>query len=84
MAASSSLSIFLANPVPKINCNKQIGNMVSAFNQRSVKKLGAKYGSRTSRLIASGLSEIEPDLNEDPRNRWATPGVDAVCVVIHV
>ncbi|KAJ6721459.1 PHOTOSYNTHETIC NDH SUBUNIT OF SUBCOMPLEX B 5 CHLOROPLASTIC [Salix viminalis] len=77
MAASSSPSILLANPVPKISCNNQIGNKVSAFNQRSIRKLGGKYGSRTSRLIAAGLSEIEPDLNEDPRNRWATPGVDA-------
>lgn len=81
MAASSSLSILLANPVPKISCNNQIGNMVSAFNQRTIKKLVTKYGSRT-RLYAAGLSEIEPDLNEDPRDRWATPGVDAVCVVL--
>ncbi|KAG6759293.1 hypothetical protein POTOM_035767 [Populus tomentosa] len=73
MAASSSLSILLANPVPKISCNNQIGNMVSALNQRTIKKLGTKYGSRT-RLNAAGLSEIEPDLNEDPRDRWATPG----------
>lgn len=25
-----------------------------------------------------GLSEIEPDLNEDPVDRWATPGISPV------
>ncbi|XVF43874.1 hypothetical protein PTKIN_Ptkin02bG0075700 [Pterospermum kingtungense] len=33
------------------------------------------YRSRLTRLNAAGLSEIEPDLNEDPVDRWATNGV---------
>uniref|UniRef100_A0A175YJ13 Uncharacterized protein n=1 Tax=Daucus carota subsp. sativus TaxID=79200 RepID=A0A175YJ13_DAUCS len=28
------------------------------------------------RLNAAGLADIEPDLNEDPKDRWATNGVD--------
>ncbi|CAN0887157.1 hypothetical protein LINGRAHAP2_LOCUS15551 [Linum grandiflorum] len=30
----------------------------------------------SSRLRAAGLSEIEPDLNEDPVDIWRTPGID--------
>lgn len=30
----------------------------------------------STRLYAAGLSEIEPDLNEDPVDRWRTNGVD--------
>lgn len=31
----------------------------------------------STKLRAAGLTDIEPDLNEDPGDRWATNGVDA-------
>ena len=31
------------------------------------------------KLQAGGLTDIEPDLNEDPRDRWATNGIPQVC-----
>ncbi|KAK6161472.1 hypothetical protein DH2020_004853 [Rehmannia glutinosa] len=34
------------------------------------------YIKNSTRLFA-GLSEVEPDLNEDPKDRWATNGIDA-------
>lgn len=33
------------------------------------------------RLNAAGLADIEPDLNEDPKDRWATNGVDPVSIL---
>ncbi|XP_004288424.1 PREDICTED: uncharacterized protein LOC101294400 [Fragaria vesca subsp. vesca] len=41
--------------------------------------LGINYLSKTSftRLNAAGFAEIEPDLNEDPTDRWATNSVSA-------
>lgn len=33
---------------------------------------------RPTKLNRAGLSEIEPDLNEDPVDRWATNSVDPV------
>ncbi|PON40163.1 Photosynthetic NDH subunit of subcomplex B [Parasponia andersonii] len=37
--------------------------------------LGKRISSSSWRLNAAGLSEIEPDLNEDPVDRWATNSV---------
>lgn len=40
---------------------------------------GASYGRLSlKRLNAAGLADIEPDINEDPKDRWATNGVDPV------
>jgi len=76
MAVSSSLSILLANPVPKISSNQIDTARTRVLSQRTLnlyKNLGTRH--RLTRL-AAGLTRIEPDLNEDPVDRWATPGVD--------
>lgn len=40
-------------------------------------RISPKHSRMSStRLYAAGLSEIEPDLNEDPVDRWRTNGVD--------
>ncbi|OAY28034.1 photosynthetic NDH subunit of subcomplex B 5, chloroplastic [Manihot esculenta] len=77
MAVTSSLSVFLANSVPQFR-SYQVETRIRVLNQKTLRfyeRLGSRYSS--TRLNAAGLSEIEPDLNEDPIDRWATPGIDA-------
>ncbi|XP_065863185.1 photosynthetic NDH subunit of subcomplex B 5, chloroplastic [Euphorbia lathyris] len=77
MAVSSSLSVLLASPVPKITYS-EFKTTDRILNRKSVNvcnRLGCRYSS--TRLNAAGFTEIEPDLNEDPIDRWRTPGVDA-------
>uniref|UniRef100_A0A7C8YSJ9 Photosynthetic NDH subunit of subcomplex B 5, chloroplastic n=1 Tax=Opuntia streptacantha TaxID=393608 RepID=A0A7C8YSJ9_OPUST len=55
-------------------------NPISSFSSSSSIKLqnrSACYSiiRRSTKLRAAGLTDIEPDLNEDPRDRWATNGV---------
>ncbi|KAL9246203.1 hypothetical protein vseg_019768 [Gypsophila vaccaria] len=39
-------------------------------------RIGSRSGSgRRCTKLKAGLTDIEPDLNEDPKDRWATPGV---------
>ncbi|KDP40267.1 hypothetical protein JCGZ_02265 [Jatropha curcas] len=76
MAVSSSISVLLANPVPRI-CSCKIETGIRVLNHKTLKfyeRLGSRFNS--TRLNAAGLSEIEPDLNEDPVDRWATPSID--------
>ena len=87
MALCSSLPVLSFNPLPKI-IFKSSGISATAFSNRSIpgingisaaKLLGkSARGSRLRRLNAAGLSEIEPDLNEDPVDRWETNSVSAV------
>ncbi|OMO54746.1 hypothetical protein CCACVL1_27624 [Corchorus capsularis] len=78
------VSVVSINSVPKIS-SKKVENRVRVLNQRDVSsvhffKLVGSHGisrSRLTRLNAAGLSEIEPDLNEDPVDRWATNGVSS-------
>ncbi|KAL0388498.1 UNVERIFIED_CONTAM: Photosynthetic NDH subunit of subcomplex B 5, chloroplastic [Sesamum radiatum] len=37
---------------------------------------GVKFGKNSSTRLFAGLSEVEPDLNEDPKDRWGTNGID--------
>ncbi|XP_022974431.1 photosynthetic NDH subunit of subcomplex B 5, chloroplastic [Cucurbita pepo subsp. pepo] len=86
MALCSSLPVLSFNPLPKI-IFKSSGISATAFSNRSIpgingisaaKLLGkSARGSRLRRLNAAGLSEIEPDLNEDPVDRWETNSVSA-------
>uniref|UniRef100_A0A6P3ZMI3 photosynthetic NDH subunit of subcomplex B 5, chloroplastic n=1 Tax=Ziziphus jujuba TaxID=326968 RepID=A0A6P3ZMI3_ZIZJJ len=67
----SSPSIFLTHSVPKISSSNSLEPRITVSNRRSL-----DIGKRTwKRLKAAGLSEIEPDLNEDPVDRWATNSV---------
>ncbi|KAF2313928.1 hypothetical protein GH714_020660 [Hevea brasiliensis] len=76
MAVRSSLSVLVANPVPQFRSD-HFETRIGVLNKKTLKfyeRLGGRYSS--TRLNAAGLSEIEPDLNEDPIDRWATPGID--------
>ncbi|KAL5542097.1 hypothetical protein UlMin_009807 [Ulmus minor] len=77
---SSSLPLLSTNPIPKIS-SKSSESRVRVSNQIklgfSQSGLCRELGERTSstRLKAAGLSEIEPDLNEDPGEPWATNSI---------
>lgn len=83
MSVHPPLSAVSVNSVPKISC-KKLETRVNFLNQRGVcsvhnfKQLVGDRKYRLTRLNAAGLSEIEPDLNEDPVDRWATNGVSSV------
>uniref|UniRef100_A0A7N0TKE3 NAD(P)H dehydrogenase 18 n=1 Tax=Kalanchoe fedtschenkoi TaxID=63787 RepID=A0A7N0TKE3_KALFE len=63
-SSSSTLSVLLS-PIP-------LPRKVCAYTSLSTTKLQRS----STRLSAAGLSEIEPDLNEDPRDRWGINSVD--------
>lgn len=71
-----------SGPKPSICTHLGVGNKVSLgsnpkFLGFSMKfKNGGANRRRSTKLHAAGLTEIEPDLNEDPRDRWATNGVE--------
>ncbi|XVF62997.1 hypothetical protein PTKIN_Ptkin09bG0053700 [Pterospermum kingtungense] len=82
MSVHAPLSVVSVNSVPKISCKKletgvKVLNQTEACSARF--KLVINHGnrSRLTRLNAAGLSETEPDLNEDPVDRWATNGVSS-------
>ncbi|XP_057476115.1 photosynthetic NDH subunit of subcomplex B 5, chloroplastic-like [Actinidia eriantha] len=87
MAGSSltTLSVISANSVPKIGSSMPdpCDIRVRAPIQRNPGPISFKFNTNChrksgyTRLNAAGFTEIEPDLNEDPRDRWATNGVSA-------
>ncbi|GMH08501.1 hypothetical protein Nepgr_010341 [Nepenthes gracilis] len=80
MAARSALTVLCANSlVPKINC-KPLGATVRVSSHETLELVPSKFHNRWSartstKLEAAGLSEIEPDLIEDPRDRWETNSI---------
>uniref|UniRef100_A0A9I9CP97 Photosynthetic NDH subunit of subcomplex B 5, chloroplastic n=1 Tax=Cucumis melo TaxID=3656 RepID=A0A9I9CP97_CUCME len=84
MASSSSLPVLSFNPIPKIifGSSEIVAapfsiQTIRGSNGISSSKLLGKLTRRSlsRRLNAAGLSEIEPDLNEDPVDRWETNSV---------
>ncbi|XP_059632426.1 photosynthetic NDH subunit of subcomplex B 5, chloroplastic [Cornus florida] len=82
MAGSATLSVISTSSVPKITCNKSdsCGNKVRVSIQRNPDSITFRFTRNYSRRrsptrLNAGLTEIEPDLNEDPKDRWATYGV---------
>ncbi|KAA0049312.1 photosynthetic NDH subunit of subcomplex B 5 [Cucumis melo var. makuwa] len=84
MASSSSLPVLSFNPIPKIifGSSEIVAapfsiQTIQGSNGISSSKLLGKLTRRSlsRRLNAAGLSEIEPDLNEDPVDRWETNSV---------
>uniref|UniRef100_A0A0F7GXV1 NAD(P)H dehydrogenase 18 n=1 Tax=Hypseocharis bilobata TaxID=253189 RepID=A0A0F7GXV1_9ROSI len=80
-ASSSSLSVISASSVPKIS-NRACEAKVRVLNQvRNIGSLGLKLNkissgrSSSSTKLNAGLDVIEPDLNEDPIDRWATNSI---------
>lgn len=78
---AASLSVLSLNSVPKVGSNPDPSvNRVRVLILRNFGSIPSRfvsnYGKLSSRrLNAAGLSEIEPDLNEDPKDRWATNGI---------
>lgn len=75
---SSSLSVLSLNSAPKITSQTRF----CFSNRRNSTSLHVYlYGNSSSRSgftkLNAGLTEIEPDLNEDPVDRWATYGVSS-------
>ncbi|MCL7049408.1 hypothetical protein MKW94_027426 [Papaver nudicaule] len=83
MAASSATpSVLTVSSVPKIiSMGSEIRVIKVASNTKPVAPLGflrhklSTKPSSSTRLNA-GLTDIEPDLNEDKRDPWATNGID--------
>ena len=84
VCTSLSLSVIYANSVPKLSSNPsqtraKILMKLKAIASTPTKLYGRNSGkSRSPTKINAGLSAIEPDLNEDPVDRWRTNGVDPV------
>lgn len=82
--AASSLSLLPLNQAPKLGSNPEphVTRVRSPIKRGSGLAVPSKNGPsywRLRRLNAAGLTEIEPDLNEDPKDRWATNGISQVC-----
>lgn len=85
MAVSSSLNLLSTSSAPTIGPkSKPLETRLRVLQEKSPVSLPPRFyqqhsstgGSRSSRLIsAAKLSEIEPDLNEDPKDRRATNGI---------
>ncbi|KAJ8768466.1 hypothetical protein K2173_021619 [Erythroxylum novogranatense] len=76
---AASLSLLGAYPGPKILATRKRASIHTSRELNSFKFdrnrwLNCGNGSKTR--TNAGLTEIEPDLNEDPVDRWATPGID--------
>ncbi|XP_043691234.1 photosynthetic NDH subunit of subcomplex B 5, chloroplastic [Telopea speciosissima] len=78
MATSSSTpSVLFTNPVPKI-ISKPSSEVVVRVPSKTLRSLHLncrRNHNGSTRLNAAGLSEIEPDLNEDKIDRWRTNGI---------
>ncbi|XP_031255983.1 photosynthetic NDH subunit of subcomplex B 5, chloroplastic [Pistacia vera] len=77
VCSSSSLSVFSVNSVPKTSSKNSDINLKLNKASYNVGLYGKSSGrSGLTKLNAGGkLNLIEPDLNEDPVDRWATFGV---------
>lgn len=82
MALSSSLSVLFANSIPKFYSSYFNPKSVSVPAPLKLQEIVRKRGSST-RLNGAGFAEIEPDLNEDPRDRWETNSISPVCFNLH-
>ncbi|XP_060181033.1 photosynthetic NDH subunit of subcomplex B 5, chloroplastic [Lycium barbarum] len=84
MADSLTISLLSTVPVPNPVLSTKFGesqlkcSVLSRRNSCSIStKIGIKCsGMRSSTRLYAGLTEIEPDINEDPVDRWRTNGID--------
>lgn len=74
MAVCSSLS--LLPPIPS-------QPKTFSFSQTPLTKIFINGNTPTRFLLNAGFNEIEPDLNEDPKDIYATNGIDAVYLLNH-
>ncbi|XP_070040564.1 photosynthetic NDH subunit of subcomplex B 5, chloroplastic-like [Nicotiana tomentosiformis] len=88
MADSVTISLLSTVPVPNPVLSTKSGesqlkyNFLFRRNQCSISlKIGTKCsGMRSSTRLYAGLTEIEPDINEDPVDRWRTNGIEITCI----
>lgn len=84
MAVCSSLSVVSANSAPRLISNPletrvSFLNLPKTLSPMPSKLCGNQWKNRRlTKLNRAGLSQIEPDLNEDPVDRWATNSVSPV------
>lgn len=83
MADSLTLSLLSNVPVPNpvLSTKSQLKcSVLFRQNPCSISsKIGMKcVGYRSSTRLYAGLTDIEPDINEDPVDRWRTNGIDIV------
>lgn len=79
MADSLTLSLF--STVPILSTKSQLKcSVLFRGNQCSISsKIDRKCnGFKSSTRLYAGLTDIEPDLNEDPVDRWRTNGIEMV------
>ncbi|KAJ4968900.1 hypothetical protein NE237_015601 [Protea cynaroides] len=78
MATSSTASVLFTNSAPKI-ISRLSPDVVIGFPSRVTLRSHhlsfRRNPNGSTRLNAAGLSEIEPDLNEDKHDRWRTNGI---------
>lgn len=85
MAATSSIpTVFCTNSAPKVSnsvirlgARVLISNPISSSSLKCQIRSAYNYSTRRSTKLGAGLTDIEPDLNEDPHDRWATNGIPA-------
>lgn len=78
MAVCSSLAVVCPCTVPKLSSKlpKTRVKVSSGDQSFTTSKLYGKLEKkRLTRLNAAGFAEIEPDLNEDPHDRWETNSI---------
>lgn len=81
----ATLPTLSTTSIPKIlsrnpeSFETQKRDFVKKIPHSSALRIGVNYCKIRSTRLYAGLSEIEPDLNEDPVDRWRTNGIDSVC-----
>ncbi|KAG6395176.1 hypothetical protein SASPL_145815 [Salvia splendens] len=78
MAGAATVSVLLSNSIPKPSQRSEPPkprDLINGNSHSMLLKLGGNLGVKSSTKLRAGMSQVEPDLNEDPRDRWATPGI---------
>lgn len=81
---SSSLPVFSAVSTPKLSSDSFVRTGIRVSNLNTLVTMPSSFyrnpgkNRRSTKLNRAGLSEIEPDLNEDPVDRWGINSVDPV------
>ncbi|XP_073046879.1 photosynthetic NDH subunit of subcomplex B 5, chloroplastic [Primulina eburnea] len=84
MAVSVTLSALPSSSIPKILSQKRSESyeikkldFIPSTPSSKSHGIGVNDGKNSSTRLFAGLSEVEPDLNEDPRDPWETNGIDS-------
>ncbi|KNA08943.1 hypothetical protein SOVF_158130 [Spinacia oleracea] len=72
----AATAVISTNPSSKITTNLTLPPYCNNYNNNKKPSIRSNPTRLLfTKLKAAGLTDIEPDLNEDPRDRWATNGV---------